>query len=731
MAQQAITTRAPAVVLVDRRRTEPLEVLLYWRSFAQRKWWILGFSSLVAAIAWGTLQFVTPVYRATVTLVIEQARARVLSIEDVYSGVSPNREHYQTQTEMLKSPALATRVVEKLGLLTHPELDPRQAKRSTLQVFWPSPVSPDKAWSEEEAREAVISAFLRRITIVPVRQTQLVKVSFDSADPELAARVANAIADSYIEADIEVRSRIRQQATDWLSGRLTDLKKNLESSERSLQQYREREGLLDTRGLAQSGAVSELEHLRRAANEARDRRQIAEANHKQLQAAGDRAVSSPVVLRNPLIERMREAERLAERQLAELTVRYGPEERRVAEAEARLRSARENTRRAVEGIVASHAREFQVASAAERASEKALAAAKTSIQSINRKEFQLDALEQDRTTNRQVYERFMNRYRETRAASDIEGGVVARVTDPAVRPRIAYKPRQGPIIGAAFVLGLLLAALVAVLLERLNNTVKSADDVEEKLGLPALAVIPLVKDAAGDRTGRYYLDRPNSVYAEAIRTARTSILLSAIDAPVKVLLVTSALPGEGKTAFALNLALAHAQTKKTLFIEADLRQPAAALQLGLDPTKPGLSSLFAKGTNFTECVQRPEGSSLYVLPAGPPAEHPLELLSSARFREMIVRAAAACEIVVIDSPPAHLVSDAAVLSTIATGVVVVVKADSTPYAIVRRTVKTLQAAGAPIIGVALNQLDFSKAGRYYGAYTGYAKEHGAYYGKPA
>jgi capsular exopolysaccharide synthesis family protein len=301
------------------------------------------------------------------------------------------------------------------------------------------------------------------------------------------------------------------------------------------------------------------------------------------------------------------------------------------------------------------------------------------------------------------------------------------VIDPAVRPGRSYKPRKQEIVAGGFVAGLLLAAIVALLLERLNSTVKTGDEVEQKLGLPTLAVVPLLTGDSATQAGRYYIDYPNSIFAEAIRTARTSILLSALDATSKVLLVTSSVPSEGKTSFALSLALAHAQAKKTLLIEADLRRPSIVKQLGLDPTRPGLTSLFSGEAGSTECIQRVEGSSLYVLPSGPTPENPLELLSSERFRQLIERVAAACEIVIIDSPPVHLVSDAVVLSTIATGVVFVIKAGETPYPVARRCIRALHEAGAPIIGVALNQLDFDKADRYYGAYTGYSKEYGAYH----
>ena len=711
--------------------SEPLELMLYWRAIYRRKWWLLG-AALVFAIAAGVaVSFVTPIYRATVTLMIEQNKAKLVSIEEVYSGVSPNREHYQTQAELLRSPALAARVIEKLGLVTSPEFDPRQRKKSAWTQYLPGGADdrPDGGWTESRVKTAVLNDFVRRITIEPVRQTQLVKVGFDASDPELAARIANTIAEAYIDADIEIRSRLRQRATDWLADRLSDLKGNLETSEMSLQQYREREGLLDTKGLAQSGVVRQLETLSSALNEARQVRAEAEANYRQATAAKDRS-AVPIILRNTHIDRLKDLEGQAEKRVAELSERYGPEHPRLIQAKTDLAQARENTRRGIDDAIASFSKEYQVAVANERSAERALAAAKGSVQQMNRKEFQLEALEQDLTANRGIYEKFMNRYRETRAASDTQSSVVARVIDPAVRPATHYKPRKREIVTGGFASGLLLAAIVALLLERMNSTIKTAEEVESKLGLPTLAVVPLLTGDSATHAGRYYLENPSSVFSEAIRTARTSILLSAIDSSNKVLLVTSSVPSEGKTSFALNLAIAHSQAKKTLLIEADLRRPSVVNQLGLDPSKPGLSNLFAGDATFTECVQRVEGSSLYVLPSGRPPENPQELLSSKRFAQLIDRVSAACEVVIIDSPPVHLVSDAVLLSTLATGVIFVVKADETPYPVARRSVRALQDAGAPIIGVALNQLDFTRADRYYGAYTGYAKEYGAYQGTP-
>lgn len=701
----------------SKRTAEHSELVFYWQSVYRRKWWILGTAITFGVLAGAGLSAVTPVYRSTVTLLVEQNKAKVVSIDEVYSGVSPNREHYQTQAEILRSPALAALVIEKLNLTTHPEFDPRQKQPSFLQrTFVPGASKQNADWTEEKLQGAVLADFLRRVSVEPVRLSQLVKVGFDSADPQLAARAANAIAEQYIESDVDIRYHMTQRASDWLADRLIGLKRSLDDSETALQQYREREGMLDTKGLAQSGAGRQIEVLSLSVEEATQRRVEAENNYKQIRSGKENLDAYPLVLHNPVVERLHGIEGEAEKKLAMLSQRYGPEHARIIQAQRELVQARENSRRAAEAVVASFAKEYEVASANEHAIQKSLAGARSSVQNLNRREFRLEALERDVVTNREIYERFLNRYKETSAAPDVQSSVVARVVDPAIAPGGAYKPPKARIIQFAVALGLLFGVIGAVLRERADTAIKSAEQVEEKLGLPTVAVLPLLSGKAAKSAGRHYLEDPRSMFSEAIRTARTSILMSAIDVPSKVLLVTSAVPGEGKSAFAINLALAHAQTKKVLLIEADLRRPSVAQHLGLDASRPGLTDLFSGNVQFSQCLQQVEGSSLYVLPSGPSADNPLELLSSQRFKLLLERIAAACDIVIIDSPPVHLVSDAVVLSTMTTGVLFVVSAATTPYPVARRVIRTLQAAGANILGVALNQVNVDDD-RYYGAYA--------------
>jgi capsular exopolysaccharide synthesis family protein len=275
----------------------------------------------------------------------------------------------------------------------------------------------------------------------------------------------------------------------------------------------------------------------------------------------------------------------------------------------------------------------------------------------------------------------------------------------------------------------LLAAGCALLLERLDNTIKTSEDVETKLRLPVLTAVPLI-------TGRKeavklaYLNDPKSVFSEAMRTARTGVLLSGIDAEHKVLVITSSVPNEGKTTFAMSLAFAHAQTKRVLLIDADMRRPTIAKTMGIDKNAPGLSDFISGTAQVSQVIHSIEGTTAKLLPAGHLPPNPLELLLSPKFSQAIAKLKELFDIIILDTPPVQLVSDSMIVARHATGAIYVVKADDTPYPLARMGLKKLRMTGTPIIGVALNQLDFKKADRYYGEYSGYyAYGYKRYYGQ--
>lgn len=712
-------------ILPEELQDDRVELLEYWRGITRRKWSVIGLTLAVTLLAAVIVHSITPVYRATATILLETGKSKVVSVEEVYTGVSASREYFQTQAEIMRSRELVSKVVAKLKLGSHPEFDPRQREPSLWQK-WTAPLGlePDTSVdiTDEMAEKSAVTQFMGRLSAEPAKGSSMLRVSVEAQDRELAARAANAVADAFIENDLEARFQLTQKATDWLNSRVAGLRQKLSESEKALQEYRERERIIDSKGLAQSGSSKVLEDLFGKLGEARQRRSEAEVAYNQVRALrgtpGANFESIPAVLRNKLFQDAKTTENEAEKRLTEVAQRYGKEHPRMVQAESELKSSRENTRRQIEVVVSALAKDFEVARANEAAVEQTLGEARGQVQGINRKEYQLGILEREVVSNRQLYDMFIGRFKETSVTNDLQSAI-GRVIDRAQPPGGPIRPNTTQVIRTAFLLALLFAMAVALLLDRLDNTVKTSSDVENRLGVGVLSAIPIVaggKDAAKQA----YLKDPNSVFSESIRTARTGVLLSSIDEEHKVLVVTSSVPGEGKTTFAMNLAFAHAQTKRVLLIDADMRRPSIAKTLGFDKGTAGLSEYISGAALASQVIVPLEDTEAKLLPAGHVPPNPLELLLSPKFELAINRLKELFEIIVIDTPPVQLVSDALIISQHATGVIYVIKADDTPFPLARQGIVKVRRSGASILGVALNQLDFKRADRYYGEYSGYA-----------
>jgi succinoglycan biosynthesis transport protein ExoP len=710
---------------------DTLDVVEYWRAISKRRWSILGLTLVMAVLASLVVSAMRPVYRGTATLLIEQGKSKVVSIEEVYSQGMIQREYYQTQAEILKSEDLARKVVQKLKVYSHPDFDPRQAEagwvsRAVGFVFSRNAGMP----TEEDAVRSAVQKFRNELQVQLVRNSQLVQVSFSSFDRELAAKVPNALADTYIESDLEARMAMTQKASEWLRERLGELRTKVDTAEKALQEYRDRERIVDTKGLALSGAGRQLEELTKALVDARQKRAEAESAYAMVQQikAGKMQAgydSVPAVLRHPLIQRMKEQEGEADRRLSDAAKRYGPEHPRLVQARAELEAAKENTRKQVEVVVGGLSREYEAARANEAAVERALGQSKSDIQGINRKEFQLGVLEREAQQNRNLYDMFVNRLKETSVASDLQA-TVARVMDPATVPTNAYAPKKTQIVGIVAAVTMIIAAMLALLLDRLANTLNSTSDVENRLQVPALGVLQKIKGFVkkGFVSELAFFNDTQSTFSEAVRTVRTSVLMSALDHAHKVVVITSSVPEEGKTTLSFNLACALGQVKKVLLVDGDLRRPKIGKLVGRDSKSPGLADLVAGQAQVSQCVFFDERAGIHILSAGTVPPNPLELLSSKRFEDVITKLKEAFDIVLIDSAPLQLVSDAQVLSQFASSVIYVVKADSTPYQVAQNGIKKLRRVNAPILGVVLNQLDLEKAEKYYGEYSGYRSYRG-------
>lgn len=693
-----------------------LALLDNWRSLKKRKWPILGLATALAALGAAVAFSMTPVYRSTATVLIEPGKPKFLSMEDMLGSTMQSKEHYQTQIEILKSREVALRTVTTMKLWDHPEFDPRKdasgvgARIKSMVGLAPA----QKEWNETTLAEATTARLMKDLTVEPIRLSQLVKVSFDSPDKALAARVANELSASYIESDRDAKFKLAQSLNGWLEKRASTLRDNLMASEKALQAYREEKGLISMNGSAQALAGMQANEVTQRLVEARAKRLQLEGTYNMISGAGGGDYSNvPTVLNHPSVQEAIKQEAAAQKAVNELAENLGPNHVKMQEAQASLKSAQKYLAEQRRAVARSMVQEYTLARQSEKSLESALATATGGVQDVNRKEFQLQVLEREVASNKQLYDLFMSRAKEMDAGSDLQAAV-ARVVDPAVVTNAPVRPNKTQIILVAFVLGLLIGSMGSILLDRLDNTIKGSESAEAKLHQPVLAILPSLKGEQLENVSTMFLREPNSHHAEAIRTARTGIQLSDVDQRHRLIMVTSSVPAEGKTSTSINLALALAQTKRTLLIDADMRRPQVGIRLGLAANAKGLSNLVTGTASLKECVHQVEGSSLLVMPSGDVPPNPLDLLLSQRFKEVIRHLQPQLDFILIDTPPVELVSDAMAVGPMATSTIYVVRATETPVPVIRKGLSRLQRSGANIMGVIVNGLNFEDAQRYYG-----------------
>ena len=699
---------------------EEIDLRQYWATIVRHKNSIIGLA-LVVTLATALVVFsIQPVYRATATLLIEPQQGNLLSIEEVYGLDTSKTEYYQTQFEILKSRQLAKRVIEKLNLKTHPDFDPDQQQGFTVSWRAMLPFLPDDAEevTEAEKMQALIDTFVEKTSIEPIRKTHLVKLSFESHDADLAADAANSLADAYIESHLEARVEITKKATSWLTTRIGTLKENVTESERRLQAFREQESLIDLEGV-RTLVAKELNELTSNLVAARQKRVQAENILSEIKSSTN-LDTVPTVLNHPTIQPLAHARGVAETKIAELSNRYGPEHPKMLAAKSELVTSQSSINKQVRNVISSIRKEFELARKNEQVLTRDLEKVKKEVQTINRKEYHLRELEREAAANQKLYDAFFTRFQETNATQDLEP-VNARLTDIAVAPRKAAKPKKALSVAIAFVVATILGTLIAFLLEHLNNTIRRIDDVEDRLATSLLGVVAKVNLPQGVKDFKpqeiFEKDEFNNA-AESIRTIRTGLMLSGLDSAHKVTLITSSVPNEGKTTLSSSLAISLGQMEKVLLIDADMRRPSIGKTFNMDTRAPGLSNLVAGTETPEQCIHTMKDLGIDILPAGIIPPNPLELLSSEHFADTLRKLEDRYDRIVIDSPPVQAVSDSLVLATYANTVVYVVKADSTPYPVAKQGIGRLRSTNVDITGVVLNQLDAEKTEGYYGYYYG-------------
>ncbi|HWH89629.1 MAG TPA: polysaccharide biosynthesis tyrosine autokinase [Pseudomonas sp.] len=729
--------------------SDTLDLLHLWRVVWTAKWNIAWLVLLSCALAVAALSLITPQYVGSATLLIKDKTPPVMSFQQAAeSGGATTTDYLQTQQALLQSRELAERAVRKLGLTTHPITDPRQQAQSWFTPRqWLAELNRDQwlPWAdllpapkppatEEQIFNDVTQNLMLHTSVKFVGKSQLLEIDVELPDPALAAAVANALAQGFIDSQQDTSLKSSQNNTSWMNTRLVELRDNLRVAENKLQAYREEQGLVDVDGVATISA-NELQMTGNRMIDARRDRAEAESQFRQAQALsnGDisRLSSVPAVLSNPLIQQFQADLAKAQAKVEELSGRYGPKHPALISARSEQRTAANSLRLQVQQVVAGIERQYQLAVASEDALRKSFNSNKAQIQDISRKEFQLREYQREVDSTRALYETFVTRLKETAATSDMDSAK-ARIVDPAIAPLEASKPRKNLILAIVALVAAVVGVALAFLFDTLSNTFKTDDTVESLLNVPLLSVVPLVMKKSRRQLARLFEDNDHPRFCETIRNLRTWLMLQSNERPAQVVLVTSSVSGEGKSTIANNLASSLAPLERVLLIDADMRQPTLSLNFDFPPENPGLANLMAGTARLEDCIR--SVGNLDMLPAGcltPSALDPFDaprlkssssssnavapaqdLLSSPRLGRLLQILKSRYRHIIIDSPPAEIVSDALLLAKHSDAVIYVVKAQSTPVGQVRKSIAVLQQSQAPVFGVVLNQVDLRKARKY-------------------
>lgn len=725
-SQQSIQTPKPEVDGTP-------DLLVYWRAILRWKFAILSFALGVGAVVWIITSLMSPQYTAMSKLMLDVNQIRTVSIDSLYDpNVARSIPFINTQLEIIKSPEVTTRVVDRLKLHVHPAFDPRQAKpgmvERTLRSVLPA-ASDQPEMSDEQVRRYLAKVISANTKTILQDQSLIVEIRHTSPDPIMSSRIADELARSLIENDLESKFQMTQQATGWMNERLVQLKTDLGESERKLQQFRDSRGLVNTQGVVAT-AAAQLTGTTAQMIDAKAQRARLQASYNRVQNllnAGGNLSDEPLIARSASVISARGALQEAERGLSQAKERYGPQHPVYKQAEAQFNAASVTFDKEVNVVASQILKDFESADSTVRAIEQTVSSARQQVASVNRSEFELSSLEREVQNNRQLYDLFLNRIKET-VATDGLRQTIGRLVEPAQTAVKTFpKPAAYSIIG--FVLSLLIGIGGAVLAVLVDGTVKSTEEVESRLGSAVLGSVPKSK-LSGRGIAKIQSD-PWGLFAESFRTIRTAVTLSEVDEDKIIVAITSSVPGEGKSTVSANFALVQSQTKKTLLIDADMRRPTLGKDLikGFDKSMPGLSDLVAGQTTLEKVVHLVEGTELSFIAAGSAVPNPLDLLSSKRFQNLLEELKLKYDVVVIDTPPVRLVSDAAVVSEICTGVIYVVQSDSTPYKLAQRGMADIRKSGTRLLGVVLNKHNIERADRYYGEYSGYGGVgYQSYYG---
>ena len=716
----------------------PREPHLYDYLLVLRKhqWLILSFMLAVVSIVSIATFRMKPVYVATARIEIDRENSNILPFPgtDSYDLMTDLDNYIETQSKILTSETLALKTIRNSGLWTRPEYSSGGGLSEAVA----------SGTLANQRRPPELGGFLGSLSVRRVPNSRLLDVSFESTDPELAAKIVNAHLESYIQENFRGKYDATTKATSWLRDQLDELKIRVQNAEDARIAY-ERKNQIWTLDDKQNVTTQKFSDLNKALMDTQNERMKKEALYK-FAKAGD-IDSVPQVQSNPALNEMLKKRGDLTADYNESLVQLGPNFPKVLRLQAQIKDLDQRIQKEKQRIVAGLESDFLEVTQREALLVKALDQQKNDVNQMSEKMVEYNILKRESETNKALYEGLLTKLKEAGISSALKSSNI-RLIDPAMIPSGPSRPAKTRNIALAFLVGLVGGIGLALLREYLDNTVKTPDDIETLSRLPSLAVVPMFTSAngaidskrtklltgAGSNGREHRIELvaqhlPKSQMSEAFRALRTSLLLSRADRPPQVILVTSSLPREGKTTAAANLAVTLAQLgDSTILMDADLRKPGVGRLLNMTGTNySGLSSYLAGAATLEQVtVQHPTIPNLTAIPTGPLPPNPADLLSSHRLAEAIAELRTKYKFIVIDSPPVMAATDAVILSVQTDGVLLVVRSGETPKEAFTRTRDLLVSVKCNILGVVLNAVDSSSPDYYYSyRYYPYSSGYGA------
>jgi polysaccharide biosynthesis transport protein len=664
----------------------------------------------------------TPIYRATATIKVDLDAARVVKLDTADNGQAVDAfRFYQTQKELLKSRSLAERVAGDLDLRDEANfVNPRSSSSWAKLRRMLFPEKPGEKLDLAQRKAIAAGLIQSGLTVNQAPNSSLVTISFESPDPAWAQKIANAVAEGFTESNLERRYGASKYARKFLEEKLEDLKIKLEDSEKALVAYEDKEQIINTRGKDQQPlADSDLLALNAALQQIRTERIRAQELWEQ--ASKNKGLALPQILNDKSIGALRERRATLISDYQEKLATFKPDYPDMRRLKAQIAQFDVEIERAVTVIANSLKTQYESLLQQEELLQKDIEKTRAKVLEGRNKNIQRQILQREADSTRTLYDGLLQQYKDLGVAG-ATGSNNVTVIDFAQRPGAPYKPDLQKNLMLWFVFGLLGAVAAVVGLEILDDTFKSPAEIEDKLGLAVLGLIPKAKEDIFETLR----NSPVSPICESYRSLRTALQFSTPDGLPKSLVVTSPNPGEGKSTTSVALAINFAQLgMKVLLIDADLRNPSAHRLLGREAEK-GLTNYLVGSAIAPDVLQETDVSGLCFMASGPLPPNPAELLAGQHMAKLLSSAGENFDVVIIDAPPVLGLADAPLLGSIAASTLLVLGVGESRRGVVKAALKRLHFARAQMVGVILNKFDMHAANYAYQSYGDGALQYYGY-----